>query len=488
MAPQDSEKDYKEREEVSESDEDIDFSTAHLDDELEEQLEEAFHQDTAQVILHDVSRIARENDPVDLAHIVTRLPHHSRVVVYDNLPDLDAKIIFLINTTGSTRTTIFRQITDGEIKDLLGKMPPDEAVWMLDDMSDRRMKRVLELIDPKKRQRIQDLQKHDRNSAGRLMTNEFFSFNMNATVGQVAQTIRENPGIELTRRVFVYNQKEEAVGYVSARSLIITPPYIPLRQVMRPIHHKVREDASREEVIDVVERYKIAALPVVDESDKMVGVITYEDVVEAMEDLADDTIASIGGTAEDVTEHDPAWKRMLWRAPWLVVTLCAGMVTTTSMMHFEAAPWFRYMSFFVPLIAGMSGNVGIQCSTTLVRSMSLGELSYKSKKEAMVREISIGLLTGTAFGLLSGLVILTLYQTGLQPPGEDELRVGITVATGLFAACVTATVLGTISPFLFDRYNIDPAVASGPIVTAFNDVLSSQIFFLVARSLYFFLT
>lgn len=120
--------------------------------------------------------------------------------------------------------------------------------------------------------------------------------------------------------------------------------------------------------------------------------------------------------------------------------------------------------------------------------MSLGELSAKSKKEAMRREISIGLLTGTAFGLLSGLVIFTLYHIGFQPENNEELRVGITVAIGLFAACVTATILGSVCPFLFSRYNIDPAVASGPIVTAFNDVLSSQIFFLVARGLYIFLT
>lgn len=462
-------------------------STAHLDDELEEQLESAFLQDTAQVILHDVSKIARENDPVDLAHIVTRLPHHARVVVYDNLPDLDAKIIFMINTSSSTRTTIFRQISDNEIKEMLEKMPPDEAVWMLDDMSDRRMKRVLDLLDPKKRQRIQELKRHDRNSAGRLMTNEFFAFDMDTTVGQAARKIRENPGIELTT-VFVYNPKEEVIGYVSARSLITSPPYIPLRQIMRPITHKAREDASREEVIDIIERYKIEALPIVDENDKMVGVINYQDVVEAMEDLADETIASIGGTAEDVTEHDPVWKRMLWRAPWLIVTLCAGLINMAVMLLFEVEPWFRYMSFFVPLIAGMSGNVGIQCSTTLVRSMSHGELSPKAKKEAMRREISIGLLTGTAFGLLSGLVVFFLYHLSFQPENNDELRMGITVATGLFAACVTATVLGSICPFLFDQYDIDPAVASGPIVTAFNDVLSSQIFFLVARGLYIFLT
>lgn len=468
--------------------ESLDFFTTRMDDALEEQIASALHHDTKEVILDKVAKIARFNDPVDLAHIATRLPHQGRIVIYDNLPDLDAKVIFMINTSNSTRTTIFRQISDVEIKELLEKMPPDEAVWMLDDMSDRRMKRVLELFDPKKAKQIQELQKHDRESAGRLMTNEFFSFHLDTSVGEVSNAIRDNPGIELTRRIFVFNNNQEIIGYVSARSLIVSPPYMPIRQIMRPLHHMVRVDASRDEVVDIVERYKISALPVVDENGRMVGVITYEDVVEALEDIADKTIANIGGTREDVTEHDPLFLRMIWRAPWLLVTLCAGLITSSAMIHFERAPWFQYMSFFVPLIAGMSGNVGLQCSTTLVRSMALGELSYKSRRGAIGREISIGLLTGTAFGVLSGLVVFMLYHIGFQPANQDDFRIGITVACGLFTACVSATLLGTFSPFIFDKYNIDPAVASGPIVTAFNDVLSSQMFFLVASTLYIFLS
>lgn len=463
----------------------MDFQTSHLDDVLEEELEQAFQNETSQVMLHDITRIGSEYDPVDLAHTVSRLPPSARVIVFDNLPDLDAKIIFMINTGSNTRTSIFRQINDTEIKELLDKMPPDEAVWMLDDMSDRRMKRVLELLDPKKANRIIELQKHDRNSAGRLMTNEYFSFYMNTTIGEVATTIRDNPGIDLTRRIFVYNNTGEMIGFVPARNLIVNPPFTPIRQVMQPINHKVKATASRDEVVDIVERYKIPALPVVDNEDRMIGVITYEDVVEAMEDITDETIAKIAGTGEDVSEHEPVFKRFLWRAPWLLVTLCAGLVTSSVMSHFDDTGWFRYIAFFVPLIAGMSGNVGIQCSTTLVRSLSTGELSYRGRSDAIVKEIGVGITTGTFFGLLCGLVVFLLYRYGINVGSPDEMRIGITVSAGVFVACITATLLGTFSPFFFARLNIDPAVAAGPIVTAFNDVISSQMFFLVAHTLYY---
>lgn len=462
----------------------MDSKTSHLDDELNLKLANAFHRQTSQVLFHDVAKIASEYDPIDLAYAVTRLPPSARIVVYDNLPDLNAKIIFMINTGSSTRSAVLRQIDDNEIRRLIEKMPPDEAVWILDDVSDRRLKRVLELLEPKKAARIREVQKHDRHSAGRLMTNEFFAFHMNTTIGEVAAYIRDNPGIELTRRIFVLSDDGTLAGYVPGRNLIVNPDYLPLRQVMRPILHSVTANDSRDEVVDLVERYKIPALPVVDEHDHIQGVITYEDVVEAMEDIADETIASIAGTAEDVSEQAPMIQRFILRAPWLFVTLFAGLITATAMTIFKDRSWFVYVPFFVPLIAGMSGNVGIQCSTILVRWMSTGGLSSGSRRGAITKELGIGLLIGSFFGLLCGFCVYMLNHFGLHTVGADPVAVGTIVSVGLLGACMVATTLGTLSPFFFARFGIDPAVASGPIVTAFNDVLSTLMFFLVAWVLY----
>ncbi len=461
------------------------FRTAQVEDELDEKLEHAFHHHTAQIVLHDVAKIASEHDPIDLAHAVTRLPPNSRIVVYNNLPDLQAKIIFMINTGNNTRSAIFKQIQDEEIKELIEGMPIDEAVWVLDDLSDRRLKRVLELLNPKKAARLRELQKHDRYSAGRLMTNEFFAFPMQTTIGEVAAQVRENPGIELTGRIFVLKDDNELVGFVPERNLIINPPYLPIRQVMRPILHKVTPNTPRDEVVDIVERYNISALPVVNEDNSLIGVIAYEDAIEAMKDIADETIASIAGTAEDYEEDGKVFARFLGRAPWLLVTLGAGLVTATAMSHFRDRLWFILVPFFVPLIAGMSGNVGIQCSTILVRGMSSGSLSPTAVTEAVFKELLIGLLIGVVFGMVCGSVVYGLNYFGANHlTGIDPLALSFTVSFGVLAACLVATFLGTFSPFFFARFKIDPAVASGPIVTACNDLLSTLMFFLVARCVY----
>lgn len=461
----------------------LDTRVGHLDDLLNEKLEEAFHSPSWQILYNDIVKIANEYDPIDLAHAAMRLPIHARVVLYENLPDLTAKIIFMINTGSNTRTVIFRHIDNQEIVRLLEGMPPDEAVWMLDDMSDRRMKRVFELLNPKKAQRIRELQKHSRDSAGRLMTNEFFAFNYNMTIGDVVKHIRNNPGIELTKRIFVLNDLGELLGYVPDRNLIINSHFLPLRQVMQPITHKVDTEDSRDEVVDLVERYAIPALPVINEENRLVGVIAYEDVVEAMKDIADETIANIAGTAEDISEHDPLLKRFLWRTPWLLVTLCGGLVTATGISFFHSRPWYVFVSFFIPLITGMSGNVGIQCSTILVRGIATGEVTSGGRREAVVKELSIGLLIGITFGLLCGTVVYLLSTFGFHKLEADPLTVGTIVSCGVLGACLTASLLGTLSPFFFARMRVDPAVSSGPIVTAFNDVISTLMFFFIASGI-----
>ncbi len=456
--------------------------TSHLDDELSERLEEAFHKTTFSIHLHDVAKIASEYNPIDLAYAACRLPPHARAVLYENLPDWDAKVTFMINTDSATRWAVFRHLEDEKVKRLIEKMPADEAVWVLDDLPDRRYRRVLDLMDQKKSCQIRELQKHGRNTSGRLMTNEFFAFPMETTIAEAASFIRENPGIDMTRRVFVVDHRGELKGFVPARNLIVNQVHLPLRNVMRQVEHQVTTEATREEVVDLVERYKIPALPVVDKDNLLVGVITYEDVVETIEDIADETIAAMAGTAENVSEYDPVIKRFLARAPWLLVTLFAGIISAAIMSYYQEieAELLGMIFFFIPLINGMSGNVGIQCSTVLVRSMAIGVLSVGKKGTAILKELSIGSLTGIIFGCLCGSIIYLLSYYGIGQFKGHAIQLGVTVGAGILGASMTATTLGVFSPFFFAKVGVDPALAAGPSVTAFNDIMSMVMFFVIS--------
>lgn len=463
----------------------MDSKTSHLDDILSEKLQQAFHQQTSKFVQHDLAKIACEHSPIDLAYAAQRLPPSDRPILFENLADLDGKVEFMINTDSNTRAAVFHHISDLEIKKLIDHMPADEAVAVLEAISERRFRRVIDMVEPQKAKRIKEIKKHERNTAGRLMTNEFFSFTMDVTIGEAAARIRDNPGIDLTRRIFVLNETGELQGYVPARTLIVNSHNLPLRQVMRPVLHKVSVEATREEVVDLVERYKISALPVVDGDDHLLGVITYEDVVEALEDIADETVARIAGTAEKVSEHEPLPKRFFSRAPWLLVTLLAGLVNGGVMSSFQSYEQgvLTFVLFFVPLITGMSGNIGIQCSTILVRSMATGALSWGNKSEMVSKELVLGVSTGLIFGIISGLIVYLLDLFGISPLVASPIAVGLIVSVGLFGACLAGTFLGVFSPLFFVRIGVDPAVASGPIITAFNDFLSMSIYFLISIGL-----
>lgn len=457
-----------------------DSKMSQLDDLLNEKLEKALHKSTLQVVVHDLAKIASEHDPIDLAYAVTRLPVSTRPVIYENLPSLGAKISFMISAGQRTRIAVFREIDDEEIKELVEGMPPDEAVAVLEDLSIRRRRRLFELLDPKRARQIKELQKHEPHTAGRLMSNDFFAFDMNRTIGEVTSEIRDQPGVDLTRNIFVIGQDKELVGIVPVRTLLINPNHTQLRQIMREVAHSVSPDASRDEIVDVVERYKIPALPVVDDEGHLLGVIAYEDVVEMMEDIADETIASMAGTSEEVGEHDPIIKRFFWRAPWLIVTLCAGLTSATALAHFQGNYWFLAVPPFIPLITGMSGNVGIQSSTLLVRSMAMGELSHKTRWGAARREIVLGAVTGVIFGAACAAIMYFVQTLGFGRIEANSMAVSLTIFSGIVGACLVASSLGGISPIIFSKFDIDPAVASGPLVTAFNDVLSTLMYIWIA--------
>ncbi len=453
-----------------------------LDEILHQKLEEAYHKHTTQGSAHDLIKVAMEHTAIDLAYATLYFPLNMRPLLYDNLPDKEAKIHFLLNTDSATRQCIFRYMSDQHMKKLVEKLSTDEVLKVMDDLTERRFKRILELIDPKKAFNIRELKKHERNSAGRLMTNNFFAFDMDMTIGEAAEYIRNLPRIEFTKGIFLVNESKELKGYIPARNLIINKREVPLRQIMRPVLHTVGPDATREEVVDVVERYKMPTLPVVDENNHLLGVIANEDVVEMMEDLADETLAKIAGTVEKVSFFDPMYKRFLARFPWLLVTLFVGLINMMIMSVFEQVGKgvLIFVLFFVPLITGMSGNIGIQSSTILVRSMALGMITSANRKESILKEIFMGIFGGVVFAICCGILLYCIHYFFPGFLRIEPFILSIIIGTGLLGACLTASTLGVCLPLFFARIGVDPAVASGPIVTALNDFLSMTIYFIIS--------
>lgn len=465
-------------------------STLNLDEIIKEKLDNVFYHQNPALISDNIGEIVSTYLPIDLAYASSALSLQHRLILYEKLPNIESKVQFLINTDSSTRSMILRYIQDYEAKDLIASMPSDEALKLLEDMSERRFRRVMDLLESKKAERIREIKKHEKNTAGRLMTNEFFCFPMHLTIQDAATLIRDHPGIDLSRQIFVVNENDELKGYVPARHLIVYPSKMLLKDVMRPVLYKVYTDTPREEVIDIAERYKLSSLPVIDKNDKIAGLITHDEIMEAIEDIADHTIAQMAGTGENVRDQELLWKRFLARVPWLIVTLFAGLLNVGVMASLQSYEngLLTFVLFFVPLITGLSGNIGVQCSTILVRSLAMGgPSSCMIKKETLTKEVTIGVLIGILFGILSGSLIWMLDFFIACDTQIHSGIIGAIVGIGLWGACLASTLLGVFSPLFFMKIKVDPAVASGPIVTAINDVLSMSIYFLIALILKAFL-
>ncbi len=462
-----------------------DASPRELDQILMSKLEKAFHEQTSRFAVQDIAQIASEHSAIDLAYAASCLPPNLRPVIYKNLASLEDKEKFLLSAQSSTRLAVLRNIADQEISQLVQMMAADDAVFLLENLSERRYRRILELLPSKKTLQIREIKKHQKNTAGRLMTSEFFAFPLHWHIKEAIAYIKAHPGIEFTAQIFVIDAKGLLQGYIPSRNLIVNQPHLRLFQIMRPVSHVVSAETYRDEVVDLVERYRMPALPVVDEEEKLLGVITQEDVLEAMEDRADATMAQVGGTKESVGGEESHWKRVGARMPWLVVTLLAGLINVglmSSLDHYTQGV-MTFVLFFVPLITGMSGNIGIQCSTVLVRSLATGHLLVSRSREALLKEAAIGISMGLAFGIACGFIVWLFQMLGYTQSNMPPSVVGLFVGAGLSGACLTGTLLGVCSPLLFARLGVDPAIASGPIVAALNDFFSMAIYFLITMGL-----
>lgn len=458
--------------------------TNSVDDLLQEKFKKAFDKKTSKVKLYQITKIASQHSAIDLAYAAFHLPLEVRPVLYENLPNRGAKQMFILNTDSETREALFEQMSDQELKKSFDTMATDDAVWVMEGMSEEQFQMVLSLLDSQKASRICELKKYPRNSAGRLMKSDLFAFTMDMTIKDASDFIRDHPSIDFSKGIFILSKTKELLGFVPARNIIINPKETLLKTVMKPILHQVFPETSREEVIDIVERYKISSLPVVDEDHCLVGVISYDDVVEAMEDSADERFAHIAGTSEKGDHHDPVLRRFLARFPWLIVTLIAGIINVgvmSSCQKYEQG-LLTFTLFFVPLITGMSGNIGIQCSTVLIRSIAMGSFSLSNRKEMIVKELCSGLFTGLVFGIGCGLLTYVFDFLTHGAIGTSPSVVALIVGLGLIGACFAGTLLGVFSPLFFVKIGVDPAVSSGPIVTAFNDTFSMTIYFLIAWS------
>jgi len=408
--------------------------------------------------------------PADLADLLSELELEERALVLQILDDEKAAMVLqemdpsdqslLVRFLGKERSSqILEEMFSDDVADLLGELPQAEAQELIDLMEEG--------------EEVQELLEYEEDTAGGIMTTEYISLEADLLVEKAIGHLREiAPEAETIYYIYVVDKAEHLLGVLSLRDLIIASPHTPIREIMKTKVISVDVDTDQENVAKVVAKYDLLAVPVIDQENHLLGIVTVDDVIDVIEEEATEDIYRLAGGIE--TEEEDHLFRSLYhsvraRLPWLLVTLFGGILSGSVIKNFaNILNSVVALAYFMPLIAGMGGNVGTQSSTLMVRGLATGQINIQSVWRSLFRESLVGL----SIGLICGLLV-----AGVAYYWQGKAILGFIVGTAMAANILSAAAIGTLVPLLFKKIGVDPAVASAPFISTTIDITGLSIYF-----------
>jgi len=366
---------------------------------------------------------------------------------------------------------------------LLEVMPPDDRVDLLKSLDQEVVESLVPLVTKAERQDIRLLLSYPEGSAGSVMTTEYATVPAEATAEEAVSMIRRQaPSRETIYYIYVLDEARHLIGFLSLRDLIVARSSEKVGDIMQRDVVSVRVDEDREEAALQLARFDFLAIPVVDDQNRLVGIITHDDVLDVMQEEATEDalhMGGLGGMEENYLEAPFAtvWRR---RAGWLALLFIASMLTTTALAKYEGTiKTIFVLSLFVPLVISVGGNSGSQAATLIIRAMALGNVGVKDFFRVLRHEIMMGVALGATLGAIA-FFRGVLVSAGLLE-NTDRWLFALVIAQTVAAICLWGTLVGSLLPLAFKRLGFDPGYASGPFVATFVDVTGIVIYFSIAK-------
>jgi|TARA_B110000003_G_scaffold185751_1_gene184613 magnesium transporter len=412
----------------------------------------------------------------DIAEILTYFSIDEVLQLLDALPKEKLSGI-LIYTDEDIREEILETLTGSEIALLVSdNMNTDDAVDIISELSEEKKHDVLSNIDDLDFAKdLADLLTHAEGTAGALMATELVKVNKNWTVLRcVREMRRQAEEIDVVHAVYVVDNNDILLGSLSLKKLLTTSTKTEISEIFEKSIRSVTSTTEDAEVTRIMKKYDLFVVPVIDEIGRLLGRITLDDVVDIIQEEADSNYQLMSGLSDEVSNEDGLFQTTKARLPWLLIGLLGGVLTSTVISGNESEiTLIPQIVFFIPLIAAMGGNVGVQSSAIVVQAIANSTLQ-KNIWKRLARELGVGLFNG----LICAMVIV-IYSWAM---GQGFLF-AIAVGSSLLAVVLFASLFGTAIPWVLNRYNIDPALATGPFITTTNDVLGLSIYFAIANAL-----
>src|SRR6186713_1869946 len=352
--------------------------------------------------------LLQKQHPADLAQIFSELQERDRQAAFSLLADRNGRLAMeAVSELGpEAGAALLATRPAEEIARLAQDIESDDAAALIDNLPEDLSAAVLELMQPKESKVVENLLEYEERTAGRIMNPNVFALSEDMTVGEAITEIQTSRDVEMVFYLYVVDERHHLVGVVSLRRLLLVSPETPLKRIMTADLISARVDMDQEEVARQVAAYNLLAIPVVDEENKLVGIITVDDVIDVIKDEATEDIYRLAGVSGDERAFTPASESLRKRLPWLGVNLATAAIAAIVVALFEGTiDLFPVLAVFMPIVAGMGGNAGTQTLTVIVRGIALGELSWSNSRKALLKEAVVGLGNGLVLGLIAALVV-----------------------------------------------------------------------------------
>ena len=445
--------------------------------------------DRSKILIDSIKRLLRRNATTHLRKMVNKTHAADLSIVFRSLSIPDQQQLLDLIDDLEQKGTLFSELDEDtflnlsdvlemdEMVEILEHMPTDDVADLLGQLPDEKSDTILAKMKNEGSEEIEDLLRYQDDTAGGIMVTDYIALREETTAKEAIESLqKEHLDVEMPFYLYAIDEYGKLVGVSSLRQLVVVKPDTPLKDFMTTDVFSVQTSMDQEEVAKIVARYNILAVPVVNETNQLVGIITVDDVIDIIREEATEDILKMAGVGgEEFIETQSVARSTRIRLPWLFASCIGGIIAFYIINHFEGSlAKLAYLAAFIPVIMGMGGNIGTQSSTIVVRGLATGRLNKRDTWSVVFKELSIGFILGAVYGILIGSVAQLQYNT---------FKVALSVGLAVVSSMSIAALVGSLVPMGFARINVDPAVATGPFVTTAIDIVSVYFYFAIATTL-----